>query len=103
MRPRFSLVVRSLARRDIAEAAQWYEDREVGLGDRFLARVTTAAETARAAPEQYRTVYRDVRRILVTDFPYALYFVTRGTTLHVLACMHGRRHPSRWQRRAGEV
>ena len=103
MRPRFSLVVRPLARRDIAEAAQWYDDREAGLGDRFLTRVSAAAEAARTAPEQYRTVYRDVRRILVADFPYALFFVTRGTTLHVLACMHGRRHPSRWQSRVGAV
>jgi plasmid stabilization system protein ParE len=101
--PRFSLVVRPLAREDIADAASWYEDRAVGLGTRFLASVDAGLRAVQEAPERYRRVYGDVRRVPVPDFPYALYFVTRGEQLHVLACMHGRRHPSRWQGRARDL
>jgi plasmid stabilization system protein ParE len=97
---RLSLVVRPLARDDIADAAGWYEERAPELGARFLASVDGALRLMQDAPEQYRRVYRDVRRALVPDFPYAVYFVVRGDVLHVLACLHGRRHPSRWQSRA---
>ena len=100
MTPRLSLVVRPLARADIREAARWYDGRSPGLGDRFLASVDAALRAAREGPERSRQVYREVRRVPVPDFPYALYVVLRGERLHVLACTHGRRHPSRWQGRA---
>ena len=100
MTPRLSLEVRPHAAGDIREAATWYEGRSEGLGDRFLVGVDAALDAARQTPEQYRRVYRDVRRVPMPDFPYALYLVVRGERLHVLACTHGRRHASRWQRRA---
>ncbi len=100
MTPRLSLEIRPLARDDIAEAAGWYDDRAAGLGARFLARVDTALRAVQEAPERYRLVHRDIRRVPVPDFPYAVYFVVRGDRVHVVACMHGRRHPSRWQGRA---
>ena len=103
MTPRLTLVIRPQARDDIAEAASWYEERVVGLGARFLTSVDAGLRTAQQAPERFRQVYREVRRVPVPDFPYALYVVMRDERLHVLACMHGRRHPSRWQRRARDL
>jgi toxin ParE1/3/4 len=98
--PRFSLVVRPAARDDIAEAARWYEGRSPGLGARFLAAMDAALGQAREAPERYPQVFRDVRRVLVADFPYAAYYAVRGDVVHVVACMHGRRDPARWRARA---
>lgn len=103
MTPRPALDIRPLARDDIAEAAGWYEDRVAGLGARFLARVGDALRSAHESPERYRLIYRDVRRVSVPDFPYAVYFVVRGDRVHVVGCMHGRRHPSRWQGRARDL
>lgn len=103
MRPRLVLVVRPPARRDISEAAVWYEERSAGLGARFAAAVNAALTAVASRPARYRRGYGEVRRALVADFPYGVYFVVRGETVQVLACMHGRRDPRRWQSRAREL
>jgi len=50
-------------------------------------------------PLAYPRVYGDIRRALVQRFPYAVYFRPLGDELVVLAVMHGRRLPRRWQSR----
>jgi plasmid stabilization system protein ParE len=40
-----------------------------------------------------------VRRALVGRFPYAIYFRATPNEIVVLAVIHGRRHPRRWQSR----
>lgn len=102
-RPLRPVIVRPLARRDIARAARWYERQSDGLGSQFVAAVDVALAAAGAAPERYRAVYRDVRRARVDVFPYGAYFVVRAGAVQVLAVTHGRRHPRRWQARARGV
>ena len=96
----YVLVVRPLAEQDIEAAAVWYEEQAPGLGRRFLSAVRATLAAVRAAPEHHARVYRDVRRAGVERFPYGVFYVVRGETVHVIACMHGRRHPRRWQSRA---
>jgi len=35
-------------------------------------------------------------------FPYAVYFVASSDLVSVVACMHARRDPRRWEERIGE-
>jgi len=101
--PSRPVIVRPLARRDIARAARWYERQSDGLGSRFVAAVDAALAAAGADPDHYPAVYRDVRRVRVDVFPYGVYFVARAGVVQVLAVTHGRRHPRRWQARARGV
>lgn len=99
MTPR-PVIVRPLARQDIARATRWYEEQSAGLGTRFIAAVDVALAAAGAGAERYPAVYRDVRRVRVEVFPYGVYYVVRAGVVQVLAVTHGRRHPRRWQTRA---
>lgn len=99
MTPR-PVIVRPLARQDIARATRWYEQQAAGLGSRFVAAVDAALAAAGAEAERYPAVYRGVRRVRVGVFPYGVYFVVRAGAAQVLAVTHGRRHPRRWQARA---
>jgi toxin ParE1/3/4 len=93
------LVVHAAAEADIVDAALWYEQRSHGLGREFLRAVdVTLAEIVRM-PERYPTVHREVRRALLRRFPYGLYFVVTPGAVTVVACMHARRDPKRWQER----
>jgi plasmid stabilization system protein ParE len=85
MTPR--LVVRSAAEADIAAAALWYEERATGLGTEFLRAVDVTLAEIRRLPER---------------FPYAVYFVPSADLISVVACMHARREPRRWEERVGE-
>jgi len=94
------LVVRDAAERDIVEAARWYEQRSAGLGTEFLRAVdVTFAEITRM-PERYPLVRGQARRALLRRFPYAAYFVATADLVSVLACLHARRDPRRWQERS---
>jgi plasmid stabilization system protein ParE len=93
------LFVRRAARADIAEPFRWYEARSTGLGHEFLRAVRVAFAAIERAPEQFPVAVDDIRKVGLRRFPYIVYYVVlrRGTS--VIAVMHGRRHPRRWQSR----
>ena len=97
MTPRF--FVRRAARTDIAEAFRWYESRSAGLGHEFLRAVRVAFAAIERAPEQYPIAVDDIRKVTLRRFPYVIYYVVLERGISVIAVMHGRRHPRRWQSR----
>ena len=94
------LVVRAAAEEDIAEAARWYEERSPGLGTEFLRAVDVALAEIARMPQRYPLVRGELRRALLRRFPYAVFFVARADLVSVVACLHARRDPRRWQERS---
>jgi plasmid stabilization system protein ParE len=93
------LLVRPAAAADIEEAYLWYEERRAGLGEGFLAAVDSLLGEIQAHPSTYPVIYREARRALLHRFPYAVFFRSYDETIVVIACMHGRRSPRRWEAR----
>lgn len=89
-----------MARAELIQAQDWYENEVSGLGGRFRAAVNAVVERISANPLQFPVIYQNVRRALLRRFPYALMFVieTDGTPI-IVACFHGSRDPARWQQR----
>jgi plasmid stabilization system protein ParE len=101
-----SFVIRPEAEADIGGAYGWYEDQSPGLGEEFLASVDESLAAIRQTPQRFPTVLREpdlaVRRARLRRFPYGIYYIwdERGTGgVSIIACMHGRRDPSRWRSR----
>jgi plasmid stabilization system protein ParE len=92
-----SLIVEPEAEVEIAEAAGWYEARSPGRG--LLRAVEGSLEVVQRNPYEYQAAYRDVRRAPVKRFPYGLMYVATEQEIVVVACIHGRRNPSRWKGR----
>ena len=88
------------AQGDIAEAFTWYENAQPDLGQRFLEAIKDATEVISANPALFAPVHKDMRRILLRVFPYALFYVVEDDAVIVLGCFHGRRDPRTWKRRA---
>jgi plasmid stabilization system protein ParE len=59
---------------DIEDARAWYERARPGLGEEFLAAVTTALNHISDNPVLDPAVHRDTRRALVPRCPYALFY-----------------------------
>ncbi len=93
-------IVRPLAESDIDYAARWYDDRQPGLGLRFLDTVDRVFERIRLVPMQFPTVSGNVRRALLHTFPYAVYFRVTDDTITVFAVLHLRRDPRTWRARS---
>jgi plasmid stabilization system protein ParE len=93
------LVVRPEVEAELSEAAEWYEVRAPGLAAEFLRAVDACIASVVRNPFQYPVVHEEKRRALVRRFPYALIYVATEQEVVVLACLHGRRNPKRWQQR----
>ena len=91
--------VRPEAQTDIREAARWYEEREPGLGLRFLSEVRTSLQHIDDNPLIFPIIEEDVRRALLHKFPYAIYFVNDSEAIAIIAVLHQHRRPGAWKSR----
>jgi plasmid stabilization system protein ParE len=85
---------------DLAEALEWYRRRGDSLAQRLLAEIGSAINRLESNPLQFPIVHRDVRRALLRQYPYALFFRIIEDRIQVLACFHTRRDPRALRRRA---
>jgi plasmid stabilization system protein ParE len=84
---------------DLSAASAWYGRERAVLGDAFLSAVERCVETLASDARLHPVVHRDVRRALVSRFPYAVYFVADGDVVTVIAVLHVRRNPEAWHAR----
>jgi len=90
---------RPQAEAEVLEARAWYEDRRAGLGTTFATAVETTVEEIVRTPLAVPHVSGDMRRAVLRRFPYAIYFRASAGEILIVAVMHDRRHPRRWQSR----
>lgn len=93
------LDLRDEASREFDEAFDHYEAQSPGLGIDFIVRVQRVFDQIVAFPESHAVVFADVRRAVVTRFPYSVFYRAHADRIEVLAVFHGRRDPSTWKRR----
>ena len=94
------------ANREIAEAAEWYEARQVGLSDRFLEEIDNALALIRRHPAAFLLLPDlpsdlQVRRALLNRFPYCLIFLELPSEIRIIAVSHLKRRPGYWLSRLG--
>jgi plasmid stabilization system protein ParE len=95
----YRLVIRPEADAEVAEAAQWYEERRPGLGGEFLDTFVEVTDKIRSNPYLHALIYLEARRALLHRFPYSVIYEVHEREVVVLACFHESRDPSEWQRR----
>ena len=99
-----SVNVHSAARRELAEAMAWYDERCAGLGLDLLAEFQKAAAKLRHAPElcphYKRTDYRKQR---LERFPFLIFSLELPDCLWIAAIAHGARQPDYWKQRKPEL
>lgn len=94
-----AFVVRPEAEEDLSEARQWYENRREGLGDEFIDQVDVAFDRIRRMPLVPAPKYKDVRRVLLKRFPYAVFYHVDDNQITIVAVYHTSRDPRGWQSR----
>ena len=85
-----------LARRELTEAAQFYDVESPGLGLSFLDEVEHCTQAILKHPEAGQIVMGTVRRRLLPRFPYALLYSIKPDAIRILAVMNLKRRPMYW-------
>lgn len=83
------------ARLELLEACEWYEDKQPGLGDRFLKEVFRIVSIIEQNHDRYPERRRYYREALIRVFPYILIYRVnnRKKTIAIVAVFHTRRNP----------
>jgi len=88
------------ARRELDEAADFYDAEDPGLGLAFLDAAERAFEQIQAFPESPPISLAPVRTKVLSAFPFSvIYWVTDDEVIIVLALAHHRRRPEYWRGR----
>lgn len=95
----YSVFVRQSAELDILDAQQWYEQQQVGLATKFYHELDVFFERLSETPLLYPIVYRNIRRAVLHQFPFLIWFRVDGSQVIVLACTHSRSNPRRIRQR----
>jgi hypothetical protein len=88
------LQVLDAARDDLVAGFDFYEAREQGIGDHFLACLYSDVESLRIFGGIHRRVYKNLQRSLSKRFPFAIYYTVEDDAVIVRAILDCRRNPS---------
>ncbi|AMV24287.1 hypothetical protein VT84_07815 [Gemmata sp. SH-PL17] len=92
------------AETEIEDAADFYESRRTGYGERFRAEIEAALTQIGNVPTMF-ALHKGgpARRRLLNRFPFAVYFIERDAAAHVIAVVNQRRKPGYWLDRLNDV
>lgn len=93
------VVVRPEAEADIREAEEWYTQISPRLGAQFLAALGKAIGLAREYPTAFATAHKSLRRGLLPQFPYALFYRVEAERIVIFGVLHQSRDPEVIKRR----
>jgi plasmid stabilization system protein ParE len=85
-----------LARRELNEAAQYYDSESPGLGSAFLDEVERCTQAIMNFHEAGPLIMGTIRRRLVLRFPYVVLYSIKPDHIRVLAVMNLKRRPMYW-------
>lgn len=94
-----SVVSHPEADQELEEAALHYERRSPGLGGDFLDEFEATLARVVEAPERWRCLRGDNRKLKFRRFPYAIVYSVNANSIFIKAVMHLHRRPFYWQHR----
>ncbi|MFO1482982.1 MAG: type II toxin-antitoxin system RelE/ParE family toxin [Verrucomicrobiaceae bacterium] len=87
------------ADQDIADAYQWLERRDPGLGKEFLRCLSAAFEVIGRTPQAFSRSLEDFRHYNLRRFPHTIYYDDTGSGVVVYAVFHSAQNPARLRRK----
>lgn len=87
------------AEADLAKARVWYALQREGLDDALTQRVDEALQRIVRSPYAYPVVYRHLRRAVLRQFPFAIFYEPTQDEILVFAVYHSSRDPKKLRSR----
>jgi toxin ParE1/3/4 len=84
---------------ELIESAVYYDKQAPGLGERFESEIRYATDLLLDQPEIGPSVDPNLRKFILTRFPYTLYYSVIADVLRIEAVAHQSRRPGYWKSR----
>ena len=95
----YLLSVREAAEFDIADAYEHYESCRDGLGHDFILCLEEGFSKIERHPLHYKKIYKNLRRVAISRFPYRILYFTLNQNVIVTAVFHARKDSKAWHTR----
>lgn len=97
----YKSLILPLAKEDVREAAQWYNDQSPGLGRKFTEEVRDIIRYIKQNPQACNIRYNEVRTAVLKVFPFMVHYTIdeSNRTIIVSAVLHTSRDPQAWEKR----
>ena len=85
-----------LAHEEYIAAYEWYELKQMGLGDKFMFSVEQSLIQVSANPEYYSILRGRFRQATVKNFPFVIVyeFFPKPAFIHIASIFHVKRNPT---------
>ena len=84
---------------EVKASYEWYQNQAVGLGDDYLNELETAYQAIVELPDTWPKFQNNLRRFLLSKFPFSVIYQFNQETVFVVAVMHNSRKPGYWRER----
>jgi plasmid stabilization system protein ParE len=93
----FVTIFSSRVQKEIAKSWEWYEDRQPGLGDRFVNEVLFKIKLVEQHPERYPTRYKSYKETPIAVFPFLIIYRLnpRKKIIRIVSVFHTSLHPKK--------
>ncbi|MCH7399827.1 type II toxin-antitoxin system RelE/ParE family toxin [Belliella sp. DSM 107340] len=97
----YKATILPLAKKDIQEAALWYNSRSNGLGKRFTDEVREKVKLIKKNPYATNVRYHKVRTAVLNFFPFIIHYSIDEANKNIVisAVFHTSRNPELWKNR----
>jgi plasmid stabilization system protein ParE len=93
----------SIARQEVEDASDYYEEQREGLGHEFILAFEKTLDDVQLFPGLGSKIEKDCRRRRFKRFPYGIVYRLHEGDIYVVAVMHLHRKPGYWKRRLKEI
>jgi plasmid stabilization system protein ParE len=95
--PIYGAIFSSRAQKEIAESWNWYEDRQPGLGDRFLKEITDHVHKIEQTPNRFPTRFKSYKETPVPVFPFLIIYRIneKKKIIRIVSIFHTSRNPKK--------
>lgn len=99
---KFSVLYNPEVYNDLLAAIDWYEDKQAGLGYKFLITAKKQLNSLQTSALQYAVRYDDIRCFPLKKFPYMIHYRVdmENKTVKVEAVFCTFQNPDRWKERS---
>ena len=89
----YALEIKEEAYRDIQDAYNYYESKQIGLGDRFVEELEEKINYIQVYPLHFREIEDDFRQVLIDIFPYQIIYEFNNTNIIIYSVFNAYQNP----------
>jgi hypothetical protein len=96
-KPGYSSILSTRAQKEVAFSWEWYEERSLGLGERFLAELIARIRDVEKDPDRFPTRYKNYKEAPLSTFPFLILYrvSSRKRSIRIVSVFHTARNPKR--------